>query len=119
MNTTKSTFALVSTNKIKTAFPIEINSEIIGALANAIESVGFNVIPLVVRDMGNAFNPEYHLVDSTYQQVSILMALKVLRERSPKEWGNCSAIIVNPIGSEGERVDRAQAIAAQLGLSRP
>jgi len=119
MNTTTSTFALVSVAKISTAFPIQIDEAIIEALANSIEAVGFNVIPLVVRDYGDAFKPDYNLIDSTYQQVSVLMACKLLRERNPQKWGNCTAVIVNPIGSEGERVERAQAIAAQLGLSRP
>jgi hypothetical protein len=119
MNTTQSKFALVATFRISTAFPIEIDPEIIEALANAIEAVGFNMIPLVVRDYGTAFEPDYNLVDSTYQQVSTLLALRALRERDPKKFGNCTVVIVNPIGSEGERIERGQAIAAQLGLSRP
>jgi hypothetical protein len=119
MNTTQSRFALVTTSKISTAFPIEIDRNIIEALANAIESIGFNVVPLVVRDYGTPMKPEYNLIDSTYQQVSTLMALRVLRERDPQKWCNCNVVIVNPVGSEGERVERAQAIAAQLGLSRP
>jgi hypothetical protein len=119
MNTTQSTFALVATARIKTAFPIDIDTVVIEALANAIEAVGFNMIPLVVRDYGTAFEPDYNLIDSTYQQVSTLMALRVLRERNPQKYSNCTVVIVNPIGSEGERVERGQAIAAQLGLSRP
>ena len=119
MTTTKSTFALVSVSRVKTAFPIDIDDAIIEALANSIEAIGFNVIPLVVRDYGEAFNPNYNLIDSTYQQVSVLMACQLLRERNPQKWGNCTAVIVNPIGDTGERVERAMAIAAQIGLSRP
>lgn len=119
MNTTQSRFALVTTSRIKTAFPIEIEPSIIEALANSIEAIGFNVVPLIVRDYGTPFEPDYNLIDSTYQQVSTLMALRVLRDRNPQKYGNCTVVIVNPIGSEGERVERCQAIAAQLGLSRP
>jgi hypothetical protein len=118
-NVTASKFALISTSKISTAFPIQIDADVIEALANAIESIGFNVVPLIVRDYGDAFKPDYNLINSDYQQVSTLMALRVLRERDWIKWRNCSAVIVNPVGDSGERVERAQAIAAQLGLSRP
>lgn len=118
MNTTKSRFALVAVARISTAFPIAIDDAIIEALANSIEAVGFNVIPLIVRDYGDAFKPDYNLIDSTYQQVSVLMACKLLKARNPK-FEMCTVVIVNPIGETGERVERAQAIAAQIGLSRP
>ena len=119
MNTTSSKFALISTAKINNAFPIEIDAAIIEALANSIKAIGFNVIPLVVRDMGTPMKPEYHLVESSYQQVSVLMACKLLRERNPQQWSNCTAVIVNPVGDTGERVERLHQVLTQLTLSRP
>ena len=112
----------VSPNSISNPMPIEMDDEaiaIINQLADAIQEMGGNVIPLVVRcwerDMARC---KYSLIETTKKQTYTLAACQEVSRRyaAEKRPFNCNVVIVNPLTNEGEEENKYMAVMAQLNL---
>ena len=109
----------VTTNLIATARIIN-NTECVAPslanqLADAMEKTGGNIQPLMVKNVGTIMQPSYELIQpDSMKQLAILAAVRVLKERDGKQYGNCNAIISNPTNNDGDQLDFEAAILAQL-----
>ena len=105
---------LISTKRITT--PTECVSPTLAAqLADAMELTGGNIAPIYVRDIGTAIDPQYILIQPDgMKQLSLLAAVRVLRDRDLKKYSMCNVVVVNPLNNLGERTDMEAAILAQL-----
>ena len=105
--------SLITTSRIVTSTE-EIGQSTANQLADAMEMTGGNAIPLFVKNIGTIAQPQYTLINPTRQQLEVLAAVRVLRERNGAKWGNCTVMITNPTNNEGEVIDMTDAVLAQI-----